>query len=65
LETEFQIAITTSELLKMEHESVPDYNKNAIGENIYMCQKLQGSWMSCMRLKINEYEQTNYSIIGK
>ena len=49
MENEFQIAITTSELMKMEHESVPDYNKNAIGENIYKCQKLQGSWMSCIR----------------
>ena len=51
METEFQIAITTSELMKMEHESVPDYNKNAISENMCQnrCQKLQGSWMSCIR----------------
>ena len=64
METKFEIAITTSEFMKICDDSVPDYNKNAKGENIYKCQKLQGSWMNCIRSKINEYEQTNYPIIG-
>jgi len=61
---EFQIAISNAELKQMEAESVADHNKNALGELIYKCQKLQGAWMSCIRKKINDYEQTNYSIIG-
>ena len=61
---EFQIAISNAELKQMEAESVADHNKNALGELIYKCRKLQGPWMSCIRKKINDYEQTNYSIIG-
>ena len=64
-ENTFKIAITRAELSKMEEESIPDYNKNALGENIYKCQKLRGDWMNCIRKKINEFEGTNYSIIGK
>ena len=60
---EFQIAISNAELKQMEAESVADHNKNALGELIYKCQKLQGPWMS-IRKKINDFEQTNYSIIG-
>ena len=39
---EFQIAISNAELKQMEAESVADHNKNALGELIYKCQKLQG-----------------------
>ena len=61
----FQIAISRAELAKMEVESVPDYNKNALGENVFKCRNLRGDWMSCIRKQINEYEGTNYKIIGK
>ena len=61
----FQIAISRAELAKMEVESVPDYNKNALGENVFKCRNLRSDCMSCIRKQINEYEGTNYSIIGK
>ena len=54
-----------AELTKMLDESVQDYNKNAQGENVFKCRNLRGDWMTCIRKKINEFEGTNYPIIGK
>jgi hypothetical protein len=62
---EFQIAITKAEFTKMQDESVPDYNKNARGENVFKCRNLRGDWMNCIKKKINEFEGTNYPIIDK
>ena len=60
----FQVAITKADLIKMENDSVVDYNKNSLGEIIYKCRKLRGDWINCIRKQINEFERTNYSIIG-
>ena len=60
----FTIAVATNEMVKMENESVPDYNKNAEGEAVYKCQKLTGGWISCIKKAINDYEKNDFSIIG-
>ena len=54
---EFQIAITKAEFTKMQDESVPDYNKNAQGENVFKCRNLRGGWMNCIKKKINELKE--------
>ncbi len=52
----FQVAVARDDIAKIENESVPDYNKNAESVyNVYMCQKLTGRWINCIRKAINEY----------
>ena len=50
---------------KMEDGSKDEYIKNSCDELVLKCKALKGTWVSCISKKINEYENTNYSMIGK
>ena len=63
--SQFNIAIDRKDFNKLDEESVDEYSKNSSNALILKGKKLTGTWITCIAKKINEYEGTNYSMLGK
>ena len=61
----FKIAISKSDFEKIDNESVNEYIKNSMGDMVLKGKKLTGCWISSISKQINEYEGTQFTMIGK
>ena len=48
----------------MDDESLNEYCQDKDGKQIIRSKKLKGTWIKCISEKINEYEHTNYRMLG-
>ena len=62
---EFIVAIAKSDFENTEEEAWDEFIKNSNDELIFKCRALKGTWISSIAKKINEYENKNFSMIGK
>ena len=62
---EYTIAIDKYEFDRMENEARDEYVKNANNDLILKCRALKGTWIETIAAKINEFENTSFSMLGK
>lgn len=61
----FTVAINKCEFEKMDREARNEYIKNSAGQLVLKSRSLKGTWISAIAQKINEYEGTKYTMLGK
>ena len=61
----FRISITKDSFQQLDNGSVEEYTEDKNGKQVIRSKKLKGTWIKCIAEKINEYEHTNFKMLGK
>lgn len=60
-----KISLPKEAFQKIDDESINEYYEGKDGNQVLRCKKLRGLWVIAIVDKINEFEHTDYKMLGK
>ena len=60
----FRISLPKEAFQKKDDESINEYYEGKDGHQVLRCKKLRGLWVIAIADKINEFEHTDYKMLG-